>query len=92
VSTTPLPGVPDTFNQVNQVSNNLASAVEKRQQTLILFPHLLIGGELDPLLELLPEPVLGETEGTHPTLLARYLQFRHAKGEERNMYNTKRTV
>jgi hypothetical protein len=49
-------------------------------------PHLLIGGELDPLLELLPEPVLGETEGTHPTLLARYLQFRHAKREESNIY------
>jgi hypothetical protein len=49
-------------------------------------PHLLIGGELDPLFELLPKPVLGETEGTHPTLLARYLQFCHAKGEESNIY------
>jgi hypothetical protein len=37
--------------------------------------HLLVGGEFDPLLELLPELVLSEADCSHTAVLAGYLQL-----------------
>jgi hypothetical protein len=39
------------------------------------FAHLLVGGEFDPLLELLPELVLSEADCSHTAVLAGYLQL-----------------